>query len=274
VASRAAVIGAGPMGLWLTKYLKARGYGVAVYDRNQSRARAAANALKTDMAKTLDEAVGEAELTVLAVGAENAGPLLSGLLKRYSGKVYVDISSVKAPILKFLPRQTPSSQVVLTHPLFGPGAKTLKDKVVVVTPVYRRQAEVSIAKKLFNPCKIVSMNPREHDVLMAYAMAAPRVAVFSVLELWRKHRIKPLTTSQKALLAAASTMLADSWKITGQIVAQNPYTKKALGELINKIKQNQENIHRMPTATHQRLASWIRPKKFYGKVYKIIEENP
>jgi endonuclease III-like uncharacterized protein len=82
-----------------------------------------------------------------------------------------------------------------------------------------------------------------------------------------------LTTSQKALLAAASTMLADGWKITGQIVGQNPYTKKALGELINKIKQNRENIHRMPTATHQRLASWIRPKKFYGKVYKIIEEN-
>jgi prephenate dehydrogenase len=103
VAGRAAVIGAGPMGLWLTKYLKARGYGVVVYDRNRSRARAAANVSKTDMAKTLDEAVGEAELTVLAVGAENAGPLLSGLLKRYSGKVYVDISSVKAPILKFLP---------------------------------------------------------------------------------------------------------------------------------------------------------------------------
>ena len=269
----AAVIGAGPMGLWLSKYLKTRGYSVSVYDRDRLRARAAANASKTAMAKTLDEAVGEAELTVLAVGAENAGPILSSLLKRYSGKVYVDISSVKTPVLKFLPRRAPSSQVVLTHPLFGPGTKTLKDKTVVVTPVYRRQAEVSIAKKLFNPCKIVSMNPREHDVLMAFAMAAPRVAVFSVLELWRGHRIKPLTTSQKALLAAASTMLADSWKITGQIVGQNPYTKKALDELIDKIKQNRENILRTPTATHQRLASWIRPKKFYGKVYKIIEEN-
>ena len=270
----AAVIGAGPMGLWLSRHLKAGGYRVAVYDRNQRRARVIAHASGTAHAKTLDEAVDKAELTVLAVGSENAGPLLNRLLKKHPGKVYVDVSSVKTPVLKFLPEEAPSSQVILTHPLFGPGAKTLKDKVVVVTPIYRKRAEVSIARKLFNPCKIISMNPREHDLLMAYSMAVPRVAVFTVLELWRKHRIRTWTTSQKAFLAAASTMLSDSWRITGQVVSQNPYAKQALDDLINAIKQNRKNIYRRPVTTHKRLASWIKPEKLYRKVYKMIEEPP
>ncbi|MEM1946944.1 MAG: prephenate dehydrogenase/arogenate dehydrogenase family protein [Candidatus Caldarchaeum sp.] len=270
--SQAAVVGVGPMGLWMAQHLAKKGYSVKVYDINSAKTRMAAK--RFTAAKSLDDAVSNASIAVVAVGSKNAGKTIRQILTRHHGKTIIDISSVKTPVIQPLRRTSPySGLIVLTHPLFGPGAKKLEDKTVVVTPFRRPAEETVIARKIFSPCKIVSMSPDMHDRVMAYAMAVPRVLMLALLECWRRKKIDVLTTSQKALMLAASTILTEKPQVINEIVTQNPYTAEAVADIQNLIKNIRQKTSANILQTYRKLATQTTDlAKQYSRAYSIIEK--
>ncbi|MEM4183663.1 MAG: prephenate dehydrogenase/arogenate dehydrogenase family protein [Candidatus Caldarchaeum sp.] len=270
--SQAAVVGAGPMGLWMAQHLSEKGYSVKVYDINSAKTRQAAK--RFTAAKNLDDAVSYASIVVVAVGSKNAGKTIRQILTRHHGKTIVDISSVKTPVIKHLKLAPPyDGLIVLTHPLFGPGAKKLEDKTVVVAPFRRPAEEMDVARKLFKPCKIVLMSPDIHDRVMAYAMAVPRVMMLALLECWRRKKIDVLTTSQKALMLAASTFLTEKPQVVEEIITQNPYTAKAVADIQNLVKNIRQKSSANILQTHRKLATQTRTlAKQYSQAYSVIEK--
>lgn len=54
------------------------------------------------------------------------------------------------------------------HPMFGPGAKQLRDTKILIIPVRNKRKEQRLVKSLFNEAKtIVIKSPKYHDALMA-----------------------------------------------------------------------------------------------------------
>ncbi|MEM1944051.1 MAG: prephenate dehydrogenase/arogenate dehydrogenase family protein [Candidatus Caldarchaeum sp.] len=269
----AAVVGAGPMGLWTARHLRSRRFVVRVYDKNPARTRQAAKHWGVFPARSLDDAVSDASYVVVSTGSLNAGETITKIAASHSGKTLIDISSVKTPVLRSLRRENLGDNlVVLTHPLFGPGTTKLTDKTVVFTPFRYGERERSVAERIFKPCRILVMTAEEHDLRMAYAMAAPRVLMLVLLDSWRKLGVDVLTTSQKALTLAASTMLSDSPALIREVITANPYTSRAIATIrknlgINKPRQVNNLLQKLRPQLDKLARS-------YGTAYRLVELRP
>lgn len=267
---RALVIGAGPMGLWMARNLVKRGYRVTVYDKKRNKLKKIEGG-GISAAKSLKEALSSSSLVVLAVGASNAATLLSSLMSTVSGKIILDISSVKTPVAKALAKHRRSSNmVVLVHPLFGPGTKKLEDKSVVFIPFRKPEEEYRVCTEVFHPCKILRMSVETHDRKMASAMALPRLLILTLLRSWSMDDVKPLTVSQKALMLVASPILSESPSLFKEITEKNPYTEKALINALKTLNQFRNN-----PSTASKIFKQLQTKKLvkgYAKIYQLLEE--
>lgn len=269
---RAAVIGAGPMGLWLAKHLSRKGFAVKVFDKNTKLLKSLGIGRRILPARSLTEAVGDAEIVMLAVGAKNAAALVRRIVQRFQGKTLVDVSAVKTPVAKALKRiNLRNNTVVLLHPLFGPGVRNLEDKTVVLAVYRNRRAEYRMCRELFSPSKVLVMSPREHDLKMAASMALTRILLLALFETWRKKRVEDLVFSQKAVRLAASTILTESSSLTSEIIAQNPYTAKLIQETFKTIQSVKTNPSKAVETIRKRVSKNLLTKS-YLEIYRLVEK--
>ncbi|MCS7110038.1 MAG: prephenate dehydrogenase/arogenate dehydrogenase family protein [Candidatus Caldarchaeum sp.] len=269
---RAAVIGAGPMGLWFARHLARKGYTVSVHDRNRKKLRNLPLKKTIKPSYSFEDAVNDSSVIVIAVGSENSADLIDRILKMYEGKVVVDISSVKAPVVEGLKKaKTRDNLVVLCHPLFGPGTKNLTGKTVLFIPFRKKVSEYRFCKKLFTPSKIVAVSAESHDISMAAAMALPRALFLILFDMWRRGKIENMTVSQRAIRLAASTILVESPHLTTEIVANNPYTAKTIKQFTDKLEELMYSPHRNIKRIHKRLQS-KEQKEQYRQIYKLVEK--
>ncbi|MCX8200841.1 MAG: prephenate dehydrogenase/arogenate dehydrogenase family protein [Candidatus Caldarchaeum sp.] len=269
---RAAVIGAGPMGLWFARQLALKGYAVRIHDRNKKKLRNLPRKKSIKPSFSFEDAVNDASVIVIAAGSENSAKLINRVLKNYRGKVVVDISSVKTPVVEGLKKtEARDNLVVLCHPLFGPGTKKLAGKIVFFVPFRKKTAEYRFCKKLFSPCKIVRVSAESHDMKMAAAMALPRVLLLTLFDMWRRTKVDNMTVSQKAIRLAASTILVESPNLTTEIVATNPYTAKTIKQLKDKLEELMYSPHSNIKRIHNRLQS-KEQKEQYRQIYKLVEK--
>ncbi|MEM3093880.1 MAG: hypothetical protein QXK46_03855, partial [Candidatus Caldarchaeum sp.] len=100
----------------------------------------------------------------------------------------------------------------------------------------------------------------------------PRILMLVLLDSWRSMGVDVLTTSQKALTLAASTMLSDSPALIREVIAANPYTSRAIAAFrknldINKPQQVNSMLKRLKPQL-DKLAQG------YGVAYKWVEQRP
>lgn len=164
---KVAVIGAGEMGRWLARFSKRWGE-VVVSDVSLPKARRLASELKVKAASQ-DKAVAEADVIFVAVPISATPQVLkeaAGLARR--GSLLADVASVKGEVVKAMDEIGQEVELVSIHPLFGPGASSLKNKDIVVIPVrpgkrYRKLRELLVG----SGARIVEMDAESHDRTMA-----------------------------------------------------------------------------------------------------------
>ncbi len=235
----AGVLGAGPMGCWLARHLKRLGYQVILFDLKRDLARREAGKIGCLWARSINQFSYDVKVVFVAVGSGNAAAtiLKMGEILPPSSNV-IDISSVKTAVVEGLKNLDRDDMVItLSHPLFGPGASSLRGKYVVFTPFRNHVRERRVLARFFKGAKVIKMGYQDHDKLMAHCMSVPRLATMAIIEGWTAMRSLDLTTSQKALTLAASTMLMDSPRLFTEIVGLNPYTGEAVEEFLNKIQE-------------------------------------
>jgi prephenate dehydrogenase len=174
---RVAVIGAGKMGRWFTRFFKDEGYSVVVSSRTRSKAEALGDEFGVEAANNYVEAVQGADWILVCVSLDGLEPVLKEIGSHIqAGQAVMDIGSIKEIPVQLLHKYVENGVTLGTHPVFGPGAKSLGGQNFVLTPVddeekvfaaelegwlEERGAEVSV------------LSPRRHDELMSLVLGFP-----------------------------------------------------------------------------------------------------
>ncbi|HER54374.1 MAG TPA: prephenate dehydrogenase/arogenate dehydrogenase family protein [Candidatus Bathyarchaeota archaeon] len=174
---KVAVIGAGKMGRWFVNLFKNEGFSVVVSSRTQSKADALKAEFGVDVANSNVEAVVDADwilvcvsLTSLDTVLQEIGPLIK------EGQVVMDISSIKEIPVNLLQKYVKHGVTLGTHPVFGPGAKSLQGQNYVLTPVTENEKLFSNEFKEWlqkRGSEVSVLTPRAHDELMSLVLGFP-----------------------------------------------------------------------------------------------------
>jgi prephenate dehydrogenase len=174
---RVAVIGAGKMGRWFTKCFLNEGFSVVVSSRTRNKAEALGAELGVDVARNSVEALDGADWILLCVSLDALDAVLSEIGSHVSpDQVVMDIGSIKQIPVNQLHSHVEHGVTLGTHPVFGPGAKSLQGQNFVLTPV--KEEEQRFANEFRNWLEsrgsIVSiLSPKKHDELMSLVLGFP-----------------------------------------------------------------------------------------------------
>jgi chorismate mutase/prephenate dehydrogenase len=158
----AIVGGAGAMGVWLGDFLEDNGHRVAVVD---PRGAPAGRRSLPD----IETAVREAEVVVFATPIRETAPLLRKAVTLPSDSLILDLLSVKAPIVPILKEAARMGRRVSSlHPLFGPSARTLSGRNLLVVSCGVEEADRA-ARSFFasSALTITDVALDRHDRLIA-----------------------------------------------------------------------------------------------------------
>ncbi|MCI4328168.1 MAG: prephenate dehydrogenase/arogenate dehydrogenase family protein, partial [Thermoplasmata archaeon] len=224
-AGRVLVVGgAGSMGRWLVEFLRSRDYQVEVVDP------AARSRGGPGRPPSLEAAAAAADIVLIATPMRVATGIYDRLWKTTTRAVVIDILSVKAPILrKIREGRAKGFQVASVHPLFGPSARTLSGRNLLVLDCGDAKA-TSTARSLFEgtALTITRMPIDRHDALMADLQALPRATSLlfaqTLVESGRTRSAleRAETTSFHRELQVAREVLAERPELGLDIQALNP----------------------------------------------------
>jgi prephenate dehydrogenase len=174
---RVAVIGAGKMGRWFTRFFKDEGYSVVVSSRTRSKAEALRDEFDVEVADNYVEAVEDADWVLLCVSLDGLEPVLKEIGSHIrSGQIVIDIGSVKEIPVQLLHKYVENGVTLGTHPVFGPGAKSLEGQNFVLTPVDEEEKRFAAEFRGWlekRGAEVTVLSPRRHDELMALVLGFP-----------------------------------------------------------------------------------------------------
>ena len=174
---RVAIIGAGKMGRWFTKYFHDEGLSVIVSSRNKNKLKALRNEYGVEIANNNVDALEGADWVLLCVSLDGLDTVLTEIGSNLkSNQVIMDISSIKEIPLNLLHKYVKDALILGTHPVFGPGAKSLEGQNYVLTPI--KEKEKKFAKKFKSwleerGASVSVMTPKKHDMLMSLVLGFP-----------------------------------------------------------------------------------------------------
>ncbi|MEM2890428.1 MAG: prephenate dehydrogenase/arogenate dehydrogenase family protein [Candidatus Hadarchaeum sp.] len=227
---KTAIIGAGEMGRWLAKFSKRLGE-IIVSDVNRSKARKLAAELKAKTAPAR-KAAAEADMIFIAVPISATPKVLMEVAEEAkSGALITDVASVKLEVVKAMERIKKDVELVSIHPLFGPGASSLKNKDMVVVPV-RPGKRYQKLKEFFirSGARIIEMDAELHDRTMAVVQCLSHFVLLSYIRALRslnggKVSRRMRTPMFSALVELAKAASAGRPELYLEIQQQNKYSK-------------------------------------------------
>ncbi|PVX26523.1 MAG: prephenate dehydrogenase [Candidatus Bathyarchaeum sp.] len=174
---RVAVIGAGKMGQWFTKLFREEGYSVVVSSRTKSKAEALRSEFGVEVARSNMHALDGSDWILLCVSLDSLESVLKDIGSHVRpDQVVMDIGSIKEIPVNLLHKYVEHGVTLGTHPVFGPGAKSLQGQNFVLTPVSDEEKRFAseLREWLEKRGTTVSvLSPRNHDELMSLVLGFP-----------------------------------------------------------------------------------------------------
>ena len=174
---RVAIIGAGKMGRWFTKFFKNEGFSVIVSSRTQNKVDALRAEFGVEVARNNVDALDSADWILLCVSLDSLDAVLQEIGSHVRpNQVVMDISSIKVIPVNLLHSHIKNGITLGTHPVFGPGAKSLQGQNFVLTPIgdkEERFAEEFGSWLEARGSKVSILSPKKHDMLMSLVLGFP-----------------------------------------------------------------------------------------------------
>ncbi len=205
------------MGRWFASYLLTEGLQITLAGRSRQKLEEAARELGCRSA-SMQEAVKQAEAIVISVPIGSFETVVREMATHIRPGQYVfDITSVKERPVEIMHKYLSGCRILGTHPMFGPGAASLKGQRFVFTPV--GDEEKSLATQLSRQiegrgARVTIMSPAEHDRLMGMVLGLPHfIALVSADTLLSLNSLKQAGevsgTSFRLLLTLAEAVLSE-----------------------------------------------------------------
>jgi prephenate dehydrogenase len=165
--------GSGKMGRWFASFLKKEGMQVVISGRNQQKLQAVANELSVPAATNI-EAVNQADIVIISVTLDTFEDVIREIAPfTNSRQIIVDVTSVKARPIEIMHHYVKNSRILGTHPVFGPGARSLQNQNFVLTPTSEIESALSDKVKEYlevRGANVSIMTPEEHDETMTVVL--------------------------------------------------------------------------------------------------------
>lgn len=236
-----AIIGGGNMGRWLARFLKNEGESAVVIETSADKLAA----LKKEGIKTSSDikSVKDAGIIFLAVQIDSFEAVLKDLsLITNENHIILDIASIKEKPVKLMQKYIKKGQILGTHPVFGPGAKSLQNQHYVLTPTNptERELALQVEKYLAKRGAIVSlMSPKEHDKMMAVILGlAHYIAIVSADTLAKMNSLKEMEgvsgITYKVLMTLVESVLSEDPDLYASLQMNLPHLHALQNEFIKR----------------------------------------
>jgi len=173
---KAAIIGAGKMGTWFTRFFLEEGYSVTVSDKDKGKLLKIENAFPVETADA-PASVKDADIILVCVPIDDFEDVIKEIRSNVSsGQVIMDICSIKEPPVKIMHKHIKRGIVLGMHPVFGPGSTSVKNKNFILTPMSSEEKKFAEDFKVWLEGKeahVSIMSPRKHDELMSIVLGLP-----------------------------------------------------------------------------------------------------
>lgn len=210
--------GSGKMGKWFAGFLVNEDIDVVITARDEDRLKAAAEQLGVEATTDMAEAVNGAGYIVLSVPIDNFENVVGELQPLLTpDQIVLDITSIKEAPVEIMHKYLDKGIILGTHPVFGPGAKSVRNQNFVLTPTNRQ--EVELADKIRGYLEVrgalVSvMTPREHDDMISIILGlAHFIAIVSADALLNFDSLKQMASiagpTYKVLLTLAESVITE-----------------------------------------------------------------
>lgn len=250
----AIVGGAGAMGVWLGDFLEDGGHRVAVVDpKGAPSGRLALPDVET--------AVREAEVVVFATPIRQTAPLLRKAVAVASDALILDVLSVKAPLLPILKEAAKKGRRVSSlHPLFGPTARTLSGRNLLVVSCGVEEADRA-ARSFFasSALTITDVALDRHDRLMAESLGLSHAVNLLFLATLASDPLSPHDLARAASTtfhrqsSLARALAGEGPDLYLDIQAMNPHAWGTFDELREALAQLETLVERHDAASFRSL---------------------
>ena len=288
---RVAIIGAGKMGRWFTKFFKEEDYSVIVSSRTKEKLLALKDEFGIEIAEDNVVAIEGADRILLCVPLENLETVLEEISSHIRSKqIVMDICSIKEIPVNLLHKYVKKGIVLGTHPVFGPGAKSIKGQNYVLTPV--NDKEMKIAMKFGTwleekGAKVVITSPRDHDELMSVVLGFPHflglVVGDTLLNYSSFVEAKDVAgASYRLLLTLAEAVASEETGFYSNLQMSLPEVEKIEGLFLEKVEEWLDLVRRKDCSGFSSKMEQVKKRlkeldpdyeRYYEVMYRLLDDS-
>jgi prephenate dehydrogenase len=288
---RVAIIGAGKMGRWFTRFFKDEGYSVIVSSRTRSKAEALRDEFGVEVAGSNVEAVEGADWVLVCVSLDGLEAVLMEIGSRIqSGQVVMDIGSIKEIPVNLLHKYVKKGITLGTHPVFGPGAKGVGGQNFVLTPVNEEERRFAAEFKGWleeRGAEVTILSPRRHDELMSLVLGFPHfvglVAGDTLINNSDFVEAKQVGgATYKLLLTLAGAVAAEEPVFYSNLHMSLPEMEKIEGLFLEKVEEWLKLVRRKDCGGFGRKMEQVKKRlkeldpdyeRYYRLMYRLLDDS-
>ena len=283
---KVAIIGTGAMGRWLVDFAKQNLGEVVLADAIAAKAERVATEFGVNF-RSVPEAAAEAELVLVAVPISKTPDVIKSLAGQVQrGTLLADVSSVKSDVIEAMQTIEAKIELVSLHPLFGPGATSVKGKDFVVIPVKPGKRYAALKNRLLElGARVTEMGAEDHDRLMAIIQCMTHFVLLTYLNALKS--MKELKRAEKfrtpmfaTLLDLAKTVFAGNLELYGELQVHNKYARVVRSSLLEACRSldvafSAGDVKSLNASFKEALAPWksAEVKNAYKRMYELFEEG-
>ena len=276
------------MGRWFASFLLKEGKEVVITGRDERKLQEARQQLGVEVA-TNAEAVKSADAILLSVPIDNFEAVVEQICPYIRPEqVIIDITSIKMLPVEIMHKHIKTGLVLGTHPVFGPGARSIANHNFVLTPT--SDGERTLAQKVreyleARGAKVTLMTPLEHDEMMAVILGLSHfiaiVSADTLLSLDKLDQMKAVGgITYKVLLTLVESVISEDAELYASLQMNLPnmaeieelFQKmgKTWGDLV-KNRDRDKFVDRMNALRSRLKESSPDFGKAYENMYKLVE---
>ena len=280
--------GSGKMGRWFAQFLRKEGHEVIITGRNEKKLLEAKRQIGVEIASN-EEAVGWADAVVLSVPIDSFAEVVEQIAPYTRPEQLIfDVTSVKVLPVEAMHQHIKKGLVLGTHPVFGPGARSLASHNFVLTPTDEK--ETALAQKVrqyleTKGAKVAIMTPQEHDEMMSVILGLSHfIAIASADTLLSFDKLEQMKAiggiTYKALLTLVESVLSEDPELYASIQMNLPRVVEAEGLFQSKVKAWSERVKNRDRHEFIQRMTALREKleksspdfgKAYENMYKLAD---
>jgi len=245
---KTAIIGAGKMGRWFTKFFLEQGDSVIVSRRDKRKLLKIKDKFGVETASNVD-AVKRADRILICVPIDNFEDVVKEIhhyIRR--NQVVMDICSIKETPVKIMHEYIKTGTILGAHPVFGPGAKSIRNQNFILTPVSKREKRFAQDFKAWleeRQVNVFVMSPRKHDKFMSVVLGLPHFLGLVICDTLLSY---PNFLETKRVAGASYKMLLT----LAEAVASEET------EFYTSLQMNLPDIDKIESLFHEKAGEWLR----------------